>query len=481
MRLIRSSVSESLSDIKALAAIIQESIGRIEESLLAKDLPFPSPDTQFTPESETARMVPEVLQSINVLVSAAFQLINATRPPAFTMQEVMTSYNLAASFGVAVSAHVPEICREAGPQGIHVNDIAAVTGISPSKLARVLRALATNHIFVEISPDVFANNRNSSIVDTLKSVKDIMANPGEKHAGTMGAAASVGHCTDECMKSAAYMTEAIFNQSFAKTGEPNETALNIAFKTDLSGFVWLETPDNKHRLSRFGITMDAQRSIIPPEATINGNMIGFDWEALGKDALVVDVGGGLGSQSAILARAFKGLKFVVQDREPVIKGAVAFWEREVHGAVESGRVVLQTHDFFEEQPQKNADVFFLRWVMHDWSDKYCLIILKRLRAAAKPTTRLMVVDTLVSYACPEVHVEDIAGAQRPMPPKPLLANMGHASWVGYSTDIQMMNMANGEERTITQFRKLFAEAGWKLVLVHHNDDPSSSKVVAVPI
>jgi hypothetical protein len=41
--------------------------------------------------------------------------------------------------------------------------------------ARVLRLLATHHIFVEPSPDVFKNNRLSSLMDTTKSVENIKA------------------------------------------------------------------------------------------------------------------------------------------------------------------------------------------------------------------------------------------------------------------------------------------------------------------
>jgi len=41
--------------------------------------------------------------------------------------------------------------------------------------ARVLRLLATNYIFTEVSPDVFANNRLSSILDTGKSVEELLA------------------------------------------------------------------------------------------------------------------------------------------------------------------------------------------------------------------------------------------------------------------------------------------------------------------
>ncbi len=48
------------------------------------------------------------------------------------------------------------------------------------------------------------------------------------------------------------------------------------------------------------------------------HLTGFDWNALPRDSLVVDVGGGLGSLTLTLSKAFDHLKFVVQDRESVI-------------------------------------------------------------------------------------------------------------------------------------------------------------------
>ena len=48
----------------------------------------------------------------------------------------------------------------------------------------------------------------------------------------------------------------------------------------------------------------------------------FDWNGLKQDAAVADVGGGIGSQSMTLAQNYSHLRFVVQDREPVVKDAV---------------------------------------------------------------------------------------------------------------------------------------------------------------
>ena len=47
-------------------------------------------------------------------------------------------------------------------------------------------------------------------------------------------------------------------------------------------------------------------------------MTGFDWKSLPKDSLVVDVAGGIGTQSAALAKEYDHLRFVVQDQAAVL-------------------------------------------------------------------------------------------------------------------------------------------------------------------
>ena len=122
-------------------------------------------------------------------------------------------------------------------------------------------------------------------------------------------------------------------------------------------------------------------------------------------------------------------------------------------------------------------------ILHDWSDKYCVQILKNLRAAAGPQTVLVVNDNIISYASPGGrNVETIPGTATVPPPEPLLANKGEANIMAYLADMQMLTSLNGSERTIMQYDELCVASGWKLERVHVNKgfQSQSSKVIGVP-
>ena len=56
--------------------------------------------------------------------------------------------------------------------------------------------------------------------------------------------------------------------------------------------------------------------------SLDDSMIACDWQSLPQDALVVDVGGGVGTVSLVLARRLGNLKIVIQDRAQVIEDGV---------------------------------------------------------------------------------------------------------------------------------------------------------------
>ncbi len=81
------------------------------------------------------------------------------------------------------------------------------------------------------------------------------------------------------------------------------------------------------------------------------------------------------------------------------------------------------HDFFTPQPIKDAAIYFLRVVIHDWSDEDASKILSNLRSAAGPSSKLVVFDSLARSTCEDPELE---GLGLPKAPYPLLANLGVA-------------------------------------------------------
>lgn len=101
-------------------------------------------------------------------------------------------------------------------------------------------------------------------------------------------------------------------------------------------------------------------------------------------------------------------------------------------------MTISAHDFFEPQPVKGAAVYLLQQVLHDWSEVYCVKILRHLRAAAGPGSQLVVVDCIIPYACDDPEdIKQIPGAVLPVPPPPLLRNLGAANALQYMSDISV--------------------------------------------
>ena len=141
------------------------------------------------------------------------------------------------------------------------------------------------------------------------------------------------------------------------------------------------------RVKRFKDAMEYFQSA--PSFEVARVLDSFDWSAL-KNATVVDVGGSHGVVSIELARKFPLLRFIVQDRNEVVAESAAAVPEDV-----AGRVTFMGHDFFTEQPVKDADVYFFRWIFHNWSDKYCVKILRALIPALKLGARLLIQDLLL--------------------------------------------------------------------------------------
>lgn len=146
---------------------------------------------------------------------------------------------------------------------------------------------------------------------------------------------------------------------------------------------------------------------------------------------VVDVGGGHGALLAALLQRHPALRGAVYDLPHCAAGAAALLGEA--GVADRGRFV--PGNFFERVPDA-ADLYLLKSVIHDWNDERAIAVLRACRAAMHPAARLLLVE-VVAPARPGRSPLDqmIAG-----------------------TDLNMLVMTGGRERTEAEYRALCAAA-----------------------
>jgi hypothetical protein len=147
---------------------------------------------------------------------------------------------------------------------------------------------------------------------------------------------------------------------------------------------------------------------------------------------IVDVAGGHGRLLAAILASAPDAQAVLYDLPEVIAGAPALL-RESHVAE---RVRLAEGSFFDGVPQ-GADAYVLKHIIHDWDDDESIQILRNVRSAAAPGAALLLVETVIP--------ED--------------GSASVAKW----TDMEMLIINDGRERTANEYRRLFDEAGFEMV------------------
>ncbi|EJD00244.1 S-adenosyl-L-methionine-dependent methyltransferase [Fomitiporia mediterranea MF3/22] len=448
------------TELEGLLDILSSSVNNILGICVKTGVDFPSLNepahpSEFSPDG--IRNHPEVADNIALAVAAATQLVATLQSPAVHLWNSAFKFTLPVCLGIAEGTHVAEIIRNAGPKGMHVNDIAKKSGVDPKKLERVLRFLATNHYFREVKERTFAHNLLSSLLDTGKDVTDNFT--ANKYVNTNGFAAIAGYGADEVMTAAQGFREVMLDPKTAFSEEVNDSGFQRAFKTELPLWEFYELPENHYRRDRFNLVMSSANNM-HPEAILGG----FDWEQV-QDGLLVDVGSGIGHVPLEVVKKFPNMQVVLEDFKSVIDKAKNHWNEKMPTHVSAGKVHFIDTDFLKEQPGLPGppDVFLLRWVLHDWSDKYCIQILKNLRKVAiVGKTSLVIVESVMDYACKvqETPVKE-TGAVVKSAPAPLLPNFGGANTLSYAIDIIVSTNLNAGERTIQGFINLLESCGWQ--------------------
>jgi hypothetical protein len=145
---------------------------------------------------------------------------------------------------------------------------------------------------------------------------------------------------------------------------------------------------------------------------------------------VVDVGGASGTIIAALLERNPALHGTILELAHVVPGAQAA----VAKLGLSSRCKVLEGDFFKAVPQ--ADIHILKFIIHDWDDEQSVRILSNCASALRRSGRVVLIERMLP--------EDDRPSYAPL------------------TDLNMLVLLPGRERTARQYGKLFEAAGLRL-------------------
>ena len=151
----------------------------------------------------------------------------------------------------------------------------------------------------------------------------------------------------------------------------------------------------------------------------------------GRFGTVVDVGGGRGMLVAAVLKHYPSVDGVLFDQPDVVAGAHELLS--ATGVSQRCRVVGGS--FFDQVPD-GGDLYLLKSVIHDWPDAESVEILRACRRAMPAHGRLLLVEQLLDES-----------------PDPVRTAF---------SDLTMLIMAGGQERTTDEYHALLTAAGFDL-------------------
>lgn len=269
-----------------------------------------------------------------------------------------------------------------------VDELASRANAHAPSLFRLLRALETVGVFKQVSPRVFANTPDSELL----------------RKGTPGSLWVRLRAPISC---GLYEAWAGFPDSI-RTG-------STAFEQVHGCTFW----DFLHR-DPLRETLAAQGMGDLQAAQTPAVTAAYDWS---RFPLIADIGGGVGSQLVGILNAHLSCKGILFDQPDVVARAIPH-----------DRVERVAGSFFENVPA-GADAYILRSVIHDWPDPVAVAILKNVRAAARPDSRVFLIERII----------------------PETSEYAFSKWA----DLYMLAYLGGQERTASEYRQLLENAGFE--------------------
>ncbi|KAF2115133.1 S-adenosyl-L-methionine-dependent methyltransferase [Lophiotrema nucula] len=388
--------------------------------------PKPAGDEATALITQLARLTPSSLshdkQARYAALALSRQLTAVLEGPVNRATELtfkpMTT--IAAQIGVRMNffSAIVDATTNSAALSISSAELAEITGADALLVSRILRVMSSIDFVTEVGKDEWRAN------ETTKAMATPEIAAGHRFVYTC------------LVQSAVQLPRFLSSIGWQSPEEPRAGVFQFAQKTEKDMFSWLVSTDTENGLWRdfntfMGHTMGAREYWVEWWDVEGRLLSGFD-ERSGEGVLLVDVAGGRGHDvQAFCEKVGEGRgRVVLQEVRGVLDGIE---EGELDRSVER-----MEYDFFSEQPVKGARAYFMHHILHDWSDKYCHMILKQLREAMTPGYSRLLIHDLI------------------------LPDTGAAEYQA-RFDLTMMTFNSGMERSRSQWRKLMEEAGFKML------------------
>ena len=291
-------------------------------------------------------------------------------------------------------------------------EIAAASGLQESLCRRFIRLAMGSNIFDE--------EAKTKRVQHTAASRALATNQGLSDA--------VGLQLDEIAPASSKLVD-VWDKYGQNIGEPTQSAFSLYNETEKSIYSVLASQPERAR--RFG---GAMRFFTKGDNWDLRHMLAsFDWPSIDKPGnVVVDMGGGFGQISQYLARQTSNIRFVIQDLPQVVSEAPAELPVDLKDKID---FVVQ--DFFKPQSNESAPAaFLLRYILHNWSDKYAVTILRNLVPAVRKGSKVLIYE----YVLEDGPVTDMTAR------------------FGFQMDGIMATFFNAQERTAREYEELFKTA-----------------------
>ncbi|KAI9711323.1 MAG: hypothetical protein M1820_002310 [Bogoriella megaspora] len=403
-----------MPSLTSVAESILAEAKQIDRYLESNGIPFPSY------EKDTLEQLPPEIEQIRIsLVNRSNELKQLSRGAIMTTMDISLNWTDTLPLRIIYHYNLAKAIPLSGTASYA--EIAASSGLREGLCFRVIRAAMSINIFEE-------DTDRTRVKHTAIS-RALATNQGLRDA--------VGFELEDSLPASTKLIE-VWKTYGQNAGEPTQSAFGL-----YNGTVGATKPifevfaAEPERGRRFGSAM----AFFTSDGTwdLRHILTAFDWSTLDiPGAHVIDIGGGNGQVSKYLAKHTQYIKFTVQDLPHVIEPAIAELSKDLED-----RIDFDVHDFLRLQKSDRVpSAFLLRFILHDWSDKYAIQILQGLIPALRKGSKILIYE----YVLADEPVKDITGR------------------FGFQMDLIMATLFNGQERNKREYEKLLQTSDERFVL-----------------